>query len=285
MTDVPTTRLHCLASLGLSLIAATAVAPASSEPQVAASLDLQATLVLVSEEAPCPGGVPAATTDCRARIGTGLVRGLGIVSVAYDWPVGLGPPTCAAGFAKLLATTGRLIVAGKGEITFTIGEGARCMRFAYGPEPDSGPIPSETVLQPRNEPQEFTITGGTGSFAAASGRGKLEQRWFNWSREPDVGGETWTGTLEVPGLTFDIKPPTLSGATAKTVLVPKRAKSARVTFRVTATDDVDGAVPVSCRPGSGSRFEVSRTTVHCAATDSSANTSKAALDVTVMRQP
>jgi hypothetical protein len=272
--------------LGLSLVAATAVAPASSEPQVAGSLELQATLVRVSEEAPCPEGVPAATTDCRARIGTSFVRGLGIVSVAYDWPVGLGPPTCPAGFAKLLATTGRLIVAGKGEITFTIAEGARCMRFAYGPEPDFGPIPSETGLQPRNEPQEFTITGGTRSFAAASGSGKLDQRWFNWSREPDVGAETWTGTIQVPDLTFDVTPPTLSGATAKTVLVPtKGAKSARVTFRVTATDEVDGALPVSCRPGSGSRFEVGRTTVRCEATDSSGNTAEAGFIVGVKRRP
>jgi hypothetical protein len=270
-------------ALGLALIATMAAAAAASEPQVAAGgLDLEATFGLVSEEAPCPGGVPPATTDCRARIGTGLVRGLGIVSVTYDWPVGLGPPTCPADFAKLLATSGRLSVAGKGEITFTIAEGPRCVRFAAGPGPDFSPIPSETGLQPRNEPQEFTVTGGTGPFAGASGSGTLEHRWFNWSREPDVGGETWTGTLEVPGVTFDVTPPTLTGATAKTVHVPKKGtKSARVIFKVTATDDVDGAVPVSCRPGSGSRFEVGRTTVRCEATDSSGNTGSAAITVTV----
>jgi HYR domain len=56
-----------------------------------------------------------------------------------------------------------------------------------------------------------------------------------------------------------------------------------VTFNVTATDGVDGAVPVSCRPRSGSRFKLGRTTVRCEATDSSGNATKAAVSVTVKR--
>ncbi len=129
---------------------------------------------------------------------------------------------------------------------------------------------------------EFAITGGTGPFAATSGTGTLEQRWFNWARAPDVGGETWAGTLEVPGLTFDVTPPTLSGATAKTVQVPKKgAKRARVTFKMTATDDVDGAVPVASVPRSGSRGPIGRWTVRCEATDSSDNTGKAAFALIV----
>jgi HYR domain len=269
--------------VGLTLVAATAAAPAASGPQlVAGSLDFEASFGLVTDPAPCPAGVSPAMTECRARIGSGFVRGLGIVSMSYFWPLGLGPPTCPTEFAKLLATTGRLIVAGKGEITFTIAEGARCLWFPAGPGPYYGPLPSETGTQPRNEPQEFTITGGTGPFAAASGTGKLGQRWFNWARVPDVGGETWTGTLEVPGLAFDVTPPTLSGATAKTFRAPKeRAKRVRVTFKVTATDDVDGAVPVLCVPGSGSRVPVGRWTVRCEATDSSDNTGKAAFALIV----
>ena len=98
------------------------------------------------------------------------------------------------------------------------------------------------------------------------------------------GSETWTGTLEVPGLTFDLTPPTLSGAKARTVRVPKKAKTARVTFKVTATDDVDRSVPVSCQPKSGSRFKVGRTRVRCETTDTSANTAKAAFTVTVKRR-
>ena len=133
--------------------------------------------------------MPPNTTECRAHtVGDSLsfVRGFQgqwwqVSETTYTLPLGVGPPTCPAGFAKPLATTGRLSVAGKGEIAFALSEGARCMD-------------SEEAWK---EPQEFTITGGTGPFAAASGTGKLEQRWFNWARVPDVGGETWTGTLEV----------------------------------------------------------------------------------------
>ena len=250
--------------LTVFVVAATAVAPASSEPHAAAgTLDLRATLRLISDFAPCPANVPAGTTECRARKGTSVVRGLGPASETYTWPLAVGPPACPADFAKPLATTGRLVVAGKGEITFAVADGAQCVR-----------------LEPvRNEPQELTFTGGTGRFAGASGSGKLEARAISGG----TGTETLTGTLVVPGLEFDLAPPTLSGAPAKTVRAPKGAKSARVTYKVAATDDVDGAVPVSCKPRSGNRFKVGRTTVRCEATDSSGNTAKAAFVVTVRK--
>jgi len=68
------------------------------------------------------------------------------------------------------------------------------------------------------------------------------------------------------------------------VRAPKGAKTARVTFKVTARDGVDSAVPVACQPRSGSRFRIGRTTVRCEATDSSGNTGKAAFTVTVKRR-
>ena len=42
-------------------------------------------------------------------------------------------------------------------------------------------------------------------------------------------------------------------------------KVARVSFKVTATDAVDGPVPAVCAPKSGSRFRIGRTTVRCSA--------------------
>jgi hypothetical protein len=91
----------------------------------------------------------------------------------------------------------------------------------------------------------------------------------------------WIGTLVVPGLEFDVMPPTLSGATSKTVRAPKGAKRVRVTYNVTASDVVEGKVAVACTPRSGSRFPMGRTVVRCSATDSSANTSTARFIVTV----
>jgi hypothetical protein len=161
---------------------------------------------------------------------------------------------------KPLATTGRLIVAGKGEFRFALAQGAQCV--------DEEPV--------RNEPQTFTITGGAGSYVSASGSGTIER-----SLSGGVGTERWTGTLTVNGLEFDVTPPTLTGAKSKTVHARKGAKRARVTYKVTANDDHDGAVPVSCEPRSGSRFPIGRSVVRCSATDSSANTGNASFRVTV----
>ncbi len=55
-----------------------------------------------------------------------------------------------------------------------------------------------------------------------------------------------------------------------------------VTFTVpTATDNIDGSVPVACVPGSGSTFPVGTTTVDCTATDSAANVGRVQFRVTV----
>ena len=75
--------------------------------------------------------------------------------------------------------------------------------------------------------------------------------------------------------------PTLSGAGATTVRVAKGATSARVTFEVTATDDEDGDIDVSCRPPSGSRFPLGETIVRCWAIDSRGNGAYAPFTVTV----
>ncbi len=54
-----------------------------------------------------------------------------------------------------------------------------------------------------------------------------------------------------------------------------------VTFTATATDDIDGAVPVSCTPASGTLFPYGATVVTCTATDAVGNTGAASFTVTV----
>jgi hypothetical protein len=173
-----------------------------------------------------------------------------------------GPPTCPSDVGKPLATAGRLVVAGKGEIHFALADGARC-------------VAQEPV---RNEPQDFTITGGTGTYEGASGSGTLAR-----SVSAGRGTERWTGTLVVPGFEFDLTPPRLSGATSKTVRARRSAQRVRLTYKVTARDAVDGRVPTTCLPRSGSRFRIGRTVVRCSATDTSANTATARFAVTVRR--
>jgi HYR domain-containing protein len=234
----------------------------SSMSSASGTLNLQEALRLVSDLVPCPPDGPPNATECRARTGEGALRGLGAVSATYTWAFRMGPPTCPPDLGKPLATAGRLTVQGKGEIRFSLADGAHC-------------IPQEPI---RNEPQDFTITGGTGPFEGASGSGTLTRSVSGGS-----GSERWTGTLVAPAFEFDLTPPAFSGARAKTVRAPKGAKRVRVTYKVTASDAVDGRVRATCAPRSGSRFRIGRTIVRCSATDSSANTGRASFRVTVRR--
>ena len=55
-----------------------------------------------------------------------------------------------------------------------------------------------------------------------------------------------------------------------------------VAFSASATDTVDGTVPVSCVPASGSLFPVGTTTVRCSASDAHLNSGEASFTVTVL---
>jgi HYR domain len=54
-----------------------------------------------------------------------------------------------------------------------------------------------------------------------------------------------------------------------------------VSYAASATDDVDGPVPVTCSPPSGSTFPIGTTTVSCTATDSSSNSASASFTIHV----
>ena len=60
------------------------------------------------------------------------------------------------------------------------------------------------------------------------------------------------------------------------------ADGAVVTFTATATDEVDGPLPVSCAPPSGSTFPIGTTTVQCSAHDTSLNGAGGTFNVTVL---
>jgi len=175
---------------------------------------------------------------------------------------------CPDATARVLGYPARLSIARKGDLDLAVAQHSGCLA-------------QENV--PGASPQTFTVTGGSGVFAGASGSGTVTRV----AGPPGVnvpGIDTWTGTVVVPGeINLDLTAPTISGATSKVVRAPRSAKSVRVRFRVTAADDVDGSVPVLCRPSSGSRFRIGRTPVTCSATDAAANTATARFTVTVKR--
>ncbi len=220
-----------------------------------------------SDGAACPAGTPPAADECHSRAGGGVVPGLGFVSEAYSFIVDTNSPSCIDGDV-LYASKGTLTVTGKGALDVALASPTEeCF------------LPSTAVLKSK---RSFTIIGGTGIYAGASGGGML-QHDVTASATGGAGTDSWVGTLFVPGLTFDLTAPVFSGAVDKAVRAPRGKKKARVVYRVTARDAVDGAIPVACRPRSRSFFKRGRTTVKCSTADASGNTATAAFTITVRR--
>jgi HYR domain len=80
----------------------------------------------------------------------------------------------------------------------------------------------------------------------------------------------------------DTTPPTLS-LPANMTVEATGASGAVVTYSASASDLVDGSVPVNCSPASGSTFALDvTTTVNCAATDATGNTANDSFTVKVV---
>lgn len=257
--------LKLIALLATVTATAAGAARADSPTRPSGTLQLQVAITQewsMSRDA-CPPETPPAGT-CVHSVGEGPVRGLGRVRVTYRKVIPGDDPSCFI----VHQNTVTFEVAGKGTLHLS-----RAGRDCAGPPPrDDGPL-------------EFTVAGGSGAYAGASGT--LVYRSSVTTRQgPCCTGsarDTWTGALTVPGLDFDTTPPKLHGAVSKTVRAPRRVTRVRVRYSVKASDAVDGAVPVSCKPRSGSFFAVGRTTVLCSATDSSANTAQRRFTITVRR--
>jgi hypothetical protein len=84
---------------------------------------------------------------------------------------------------------------------------------------------------------------------------------------------------------------TVADTTAPVILLPRlqpvRATSsggAVVTYEVSAEDEIDGNVAVTCTPASGSQFAIGTTTVQCTARDSRGNTASNSFGVDVYEE-
>ena len=78
----------------------------------------------------------------------------------------------------------------------------------------------------------------------------------------------------------DTTPPEITVPVAQSIDATSPA-GAIVSYEASATDDVDGPVPVTCEPPSGSLLPIGDTTVECAASDSAGNTAEASFNVHV----
>jgi hypothetical protein len=97
----------------------------------------------------------------------------------------------------------------------------------------------------------------------------------------DAAGNTGTARFTVTVLPPDTEPPVITGAEDR-VAEAAGPTGATVDFPLpTATDAVDGAVPVTCTPPPGALFALGATRVTCTATDAAGNTATARFDVLV----
>ena len=215
----------------------------------------------------CPQGTPSTTTDCIQFTAANSIPGLGRATVTYV--KSFDDTICPARVVQQKTTL--IDVAGKGQFRVAM-DYPVCANIA----------PSSVVNQ-------GTIVEGTGAFAGASGSIQIAST----VNAPSCGAggcmgssnDTWTGNLNVPGREFDLAPPIFQPVATKTVRAPKRAKTIRVRYAPKAQDAVDGAMPVTCKPASGSRFKVGRTTrVTCSAEDTSANVAATSFRVKVTRR-
>lgn len=253
---------------GMAVAAPASVPLASSGPATSletGTLAFRAVFSVTGQQVVCPAGTRA-SINCYPTVGSAIVPGLGTVSASYLYPVDTDPEGCAAGLFRILSDTVRFAVAGKGEIEIAVPGSTEC-------------VSTDQVYRRAFPP--LTITGGTGAYAGASGTSTRDRVLSSTGPGRAAGRETWVGTLSVPGLEFDVSRPILKGILSKTVRAPFGATRARVTYTVTARDDVDGAVPASCQPKSGSRFRIGRTVVNCSATDGSGNRATAKFTITV----
>jgi HYR domain len=232
---------------------------AGSGDRAAGTLQLHGVFSARWSGADCPAGSPTFAV-CYATVGRGRVPGLGEVTETYIAVVDDQAATCV--YPHFVAV---LTVAGKGEI----GVSAR--------SPDCVP-----PLQPSGS-VDYVVTGGSGAYAGASGSGRQTSAAHETGYAQGIAVDTWDGSLAVTGLEFDTAAPHFQPVRNIVVKAPHAAKRALVRYTTTAEDDVDGAVPVSCRPRSNSRFKLGTTKVACSAVDRSGNTARAAFTVTVRR--
>jgi HYR domain len=95
----------------------------------------------------------------------------------------------------------------------------------------------------------------------------------------DAHGNTASGSFDIT--VQDTTPPALHLPADITTQATGNSQAV-VAYTATATDLVDGSVPVSCSPASGSAFPAGSTTVSCSATDAHNNPATGSFTVTVV---
>jgi flagellar hook assembly protein FlgD/lysophospholipase L1-like esterase len=178
------------------------------------------------------------------------------------------------------------------------GEPTQISAYAEGPAAATPDVQlGSTPVAGAPETFDLTATGPEGTYTWAfsdgtTGTGKTIRHQFQGEGRRSAivhvvtaaGGEGYF-PLELGAPAVDHTPPMLAGVPTAIEVDAGAASGTAVEFHPAALDDVDGEVPVTCSPPSGSTFLVGTTKVECEATDTSGNKSKASFEVTVTGQP
>ena len=145
---------------------------------------------------------------------------------------------------------------------------------------------TDTTSDPGGKVESFTATATdnvdgslTAGCSPASGfTFPIGQTTVNCTAT-DAAGNQGSASFKVTLSLLDTTPPVVT--VPGPMNVNATGPSTAVSFSASAVDAVDGSLPVTCAPPSGSGFPVQETTVTCSATDSSNNTGQASFTVTV----
>ena len=129
-------------------------------------------------------------------------------------------------------------------------------------------------------PNPCTVSGGPSGTISCPMPGLAEG---TYQGVVSVGDNSvgWVNSTPPVSFTVDLPAPTVTVPLDIVANTDAGVATVAVSFTATATDTVDGTVPVVCTPPSGSTFPLGATVVVCSATDAAGNTGTSSFTVTV----
>jgi HYR domain len=246
--------------------------------------------VLVLEATPGPDKTPPALElpkDMTVEATSAAGAAVAYPASASDLVDGQVPITCSppSGATFALGTTKVTCTATDKAGNTATGTFTVTVRDTKGPEPDR---PSDMTV-------EATSPTGAAVTYTASATDLVDGR-LPMACTPPSGGTFPLGTTTVTCSATDKAGNT--GTASFTIIVQDRTaprftlpedltveatsgRGARVRYQASATDLVDGPVPITCTPASGATFALGTTQVTCTATDKAGNTATGTFTVTV----
>jgi hypothetical protein len=279
---------------GVALPSTTSITNVTPEPSAVGNpAVVQYSVTGQSGTTPSPSGTVTVTTDgselCSASVAAGhctiVFTGAGdrdvtatysgdaVYQSSQDFTVHTVNPGAATTVTSIARADASPTNASSVHYTVTFADAVSGLSAADFSLVAGGAVSGASVTGISGRGTSWTVTVATGT-----GSGSLRLDLTNSSGiTPAVGNVPFTGDVYV----IDKTPPVVT-VRADIVAEATGPTGAIVTYpAATGVDIVDGPVPATCAPASGSTFPIGTTTVTCTATDAAGNTASASFTVTV----